>query len=251
MYTAEIVMNGVEADSMAKVINVLGKGICQPCKPPHGHSHCEILTLDVTGRNITRIRLPIYNGCGCPDALGWTVVRFRLRRNSIQFNQGCIVNLGTERTFYGFQICAMSVSSQLDSVSESTRKILHELIGASGVPRTHEIRNNQLCVGVNCNPSPNIPVPELAPFIGGYILLFCIAELPDFITLNPARFNPANSVIVKLRTRRSNTFQEAEDCSLGYSGHTAGSADGISFHEGGNYGNLLGERQLVHEQQYA
>lgn len=242
MHSTEIVVNGVKGNGMTEIINLLAKGVRQPRKPSHGHPHSEILTFNVAGRDVTRVRFSVDDSSSGPDALCWAIARFRFGGNSVEFNKGRIVDIRAKSTLHGFHVNAISVRSQLDTAGEPPCQILHKLKGTSGIPSSNKIGDNQFGIGINSNPSPNIPVPELAFLIGGYILLFRIAELPDFVTLNPARFNSANSVMVKLLTRCSDTFQEAEDCSLGYSSHTAGSADGISFHEGGNYGNLLGER---------
>ncbi len=242
MNTAEIVMNSIESYGMTKVINLFGESISQSGKSSHRHSHGQILTLNIAGRNVVGIRLSTDNSGSSTNAFCWTITSLRFRWDSVEFNQSRVVNIRTKSTFNRFQICSVAVSGKLDAIGKSFRKILHEFVSTSCISSSNETGNNQLGVSVYRNPSPNVSVPEFAPEFLWYVLLFCIAELPDFITLNPARPNPANSVIVKLCTRCSDTFQEAKDCAFGYSGHAAGSADGIPFHEGINYSNLLGAR---------
>jgi hypothetical protein len=128
---------------------------------------------------------------------------------------------------------------------------LHELIGAPGITLSHKVGNGQLCIGIHRRPRPYVPVSELALLFGGYVLLFCIAELPDFIALNPARLYTTYRAVVELNARRSQLFQESKDCVLGDIGHSASSPDGIPLNEGAYNGNLLGERESVHVFYYA
>jgi hypothetical protein len=128
---------------------------------------------------------------------------------------------------------------------------LYKFIGASRIPLSDKIRDCQLCIGVNCRPRPCISVSELAYLASWHVLLFGIAELPNFITLNPACLEAAYSAIMKFSARHSDVFQQSENRSLGYTCHPARSPDGIPFHESRYNGDLFGERESVHVQYYA
>ena len=48
----EVVMEEMESKSGLKAQEPFGEGIGESCKPTHPHAHCQVLTLDQTGRNV-------------------------------------------------------------------------------------------------------------------------------------------------------------------------------------------------------
>jgi hypothetical protein len=58
MYTAEIVMNGVKRDCMAKVINFLAESVGQPSEAPHLHSHGQVLAFNAACGDVAPVRTP-------------------------------------------------------------------------------------------------------------------------------------------------------------------------------------------------
>ena len=57
MHAAEIVMREVQSASGFQVRQLLRESIRQPSKPPHLHSHSQILPLDMRRANMLRVRV--------------------------------------------------------------------------------------------------------------------------------------------------------------------------------------------------
>lgn len=241
MYPAEIVMNGVEGYRMAKVIDFLGEPVGKSGKPPHGHSHGEVCSLNIAGGDVFGVWLSGYR-CGLRSKTDrWAIPDFILRL-AVNFDQRGVVDVAPESALDGFQIDLQPVSGQLHPVGETVSQVLHKFIGASSVTLSDEVGNGQLCIGINSHPSPHVTVAEDALFLNRDVLFLSVAELPDFIALNSVRFHTANSAVMEVSARRSQLFQESEDGALGNASHAAGGADGVSLNEGVYNGDLLGER---------
>jgi hypothetical protein len=57
MNPREVMMNMKQRERVHVVFNALAERICQACKPAHLHSHVEILSLNVAGADMLRIRV--------------------------------------------------------------------------------------------------------------------------------------------------------------------------------------------------
>src|SRR5216684_8384909 len=55
MNTAQIVIRKMQSDSGFQVLQFLAKGIGQPCKPSHCHSHGKVLPFHVTSADMFRV----------------------------------------------------------------------------------------------------------------------------------------------------------------------------------------------------
>jgi hypothetical protein len=96
------------------------------------------------------------------------------------------------------------------------------------------------------NPRPNVAVTELALFIGGNVLLFRIAELPDFVTLNPLALQVSQSAVLIVRARAAEITQKIQDSVLRHSGHSLCRIDGVAFYQRRDYLGLPCAVQSVH-----
>jgi hypothetical protein len=61
---------------------------------------------------------------------------------------------------------------------------MHELIGSARAACPDAPARNQFRIRVERNPSPHVSKAKLTLFISGHILVFGVAELPNFIALN-------------------------------------------------------------------
>lgn len=227
---------------MTQIINFLGEGIGQARKAPHGHPHGEIRPLDVACRDVSAARIARDRRRLCAKANRRTIAAFRLRSRAVQLGQRSVIHVTAECALNGVQIDAVSVRCELHAIGKATRHVLHEVVGALRIAGSDKVGDGQLGICINRRPCPSITVSELPALFLRHVLLLCVAELPDFIALNPARFHAAHCAVVKLRARRPHVFQEREDCALGDASHAAGGANRIAFHKGVHNGDLLGER---------
>ena len=140
------------------------------------------------------------------DALGWAVPNFLLTR-TINLNQLGIINVGSESAFDGIKVNAQAVCGELDAMREPFCQIVNEHLRRSRVTIAGHERRNQFCVRVNRNPSPNVSVSEFPFLFGGYVLLFRVAELPNFIALNPLAFQVAESAVLIIGAGDPHVFE--------------------------------------------
>jgi len=251
MHTAEVIVNSIEGNGVAKVFNLLAEAVRQPREPSHRHSHREVHSFDVAGRDMLAVGMACDGCSGGSEALRRAVARLGFNRLAVNLDQRGVVDFSTKGTFHGVQINAVPIGSELHAIGESRSQVLHELVSTTRVTQAHEIGDRQLGICVNCGPGPHITVAEDAFPVSGNVLRFRIAELPDFVTLNPARLYSAYHAVVKFCAGLSYVFEQAQDCSLGYTCKPARSPDGISFNQSINDTNLFGERKYVHVQYYA
>lgn len=136
MNTAKVVMNGVKSNRMTRVVYLLGESIRQSRKPSHRRPHGQVFTFGVAGRNGPRIWLSANNRSSSSSVLRRTVTLFCFRRSPIALNQGCVIDIRSKGALNSNQVCFVSVSSELNPVSKSSRKILRRLKCTSSISRS-------------------------------------------------------------------------------------------------------------------
>lgn len=251
MDTAEIIVDSIKRNRMAKVLNLLAESVRQAGKPSHGHPHREVLPFDIACRNVASVRFAT-NHSGCSSkTYGRAITPLGFDGRPVNLRQRGIVNISPKSPFDGIKVCPMSVCGQLHPMGKASGQIVHKLVSRCAITRSDKVRNGQLGIGVNSNPRPDAPIPKLPLFLSRNIFVFGIAKLPNFITLNATGFHVSHCAVVKFSARRSKVFQETKDCSFSHASHTARGTNGVPFNEGAYNGNLLGERESVHVQYYA
>ena len=74
----EVIIHVMKRKMKSVILNFLTKGIRQPGKPPHPHSHRSIIAFNIAGGNRLKIRFPGDRRCLAPGTARWTVARFFL-----------------------------------------------------------------------------------------------------------------------------------------------------------------------------
>jgi len=100
MNPTKVVVHEVESDRMAVVLNLLGKGVSEPRKPPHRHAHRQVLALHETGRYMLGVGNAADSLHVTPDA-GCRAVASIRRIIAIDLVQHGIVRIAAERLFHG------------------------------------------------------------------------------------------------------------------------------------------------------
>jgi hypothetical protein len=77
----------------------------------------------------------------------------------------------------------MRVSGQLDAIGEAASEIVHEVVGRTRIAVADVPARNQLCLGVDRRPRPDI-APTLLALVGGHVLLFAAYERPNLVALD-------------------------------------------------------------------
>lgn len=73
MDAPEVVEHEVQSYGMAQILNLLAKGVGKAGKAPHGHTHGQVLALDVRCGNGLLVRVPDHLPLANPAALAKAV----------------------------------------------------------------------------------------------------------------------------------------------------------------------------------
>ena len=131
MNAREVMMNMKQGESVHMVLNLLAERIRQASETAHLHSHVEILSLNVAGRNVFLI-----GGADNLDALGALTLRravalLCLRIVAVHLHKLREVDVRFERIRHGVQIHLMAVRGQLDAIRQTRRNVLDKRAATS------------------------------------------------------------------------------------------------------------------------
>jgi hypothetical protein len=174
------------------VLDTLAKGVRQSRKPSHAHSHGEVCPFNVAGRNVPRVRIALERLFPGPYALGRTVAGLCIGgdgRDAIQLDELGEVNAMRESALHSIQIGTMPVRGQLDAVGKAAGNIIHEDVRALGIPATYQPRDDQLAIGIQGRPRPDIARAFRRILGVGEVLGLRVAERPDFVALDALGFD--------------------------------------------------------------
>lgn len=91
----------------------------------------------------------------------------------------------------------MAACGHLDPVSKPVGYLLHEGAGVVCIPTAYRIGDDQLVVGVQAGPRPQIARLGRRSLGGLYVPLLAVNEGPDFITLDPLGTDTPDRFIVE------------------------------------------------------
>jgi len=156
-----------------------------------------------------------------------------------------VVDLACKSILDGLKVGLESVRGKLHTVGQTLRQVVHEVVSGSGISCANIPTRNQLSIGVHRNPSPNIP-PTLRPLLGTDILLLGSNEGPYLVGLNPLASEVAEGAILIARASAAQVAKKFVNRVAGNPGHSADSADAVSFNEGCYYPSPYLNRELIH-----
>src|SRR5664279_3274859 len=110
------------------------------------------------------------------------ISRIVLRRSTIYFLQLRVINICSEGILNRIEVSAVTVCCDLHAVPDSASAIFHELFRPSAIAPTYEIRDYELCLGVDSDPRPHI-APALHFLFRADILRLRTHEAPNLIGL--------------------------------------------------------------------
>ena len=251
MNLAEVVIHEVQRDGMRVHFDLLGEGIGQPGKSAHVHPHREVLPLDVAGRDVPFVRVACDRGRLDARNLRWRVAVGRAtcvdEAPVVLFEHG-VVHVDTEGVVHGIQVDFQLVGRKLDSVSQTRSYVLHEVVADGGGPLTKHVGNDQLAVGVDSRPRPDIA--PLSAFVVRHVLGLGSDEAPNLVALNPLALEAPHMGIVVGRAGRPQVAEQLFHGHAGDAGQTSGSSQAVAFNQGGNDGGAAVGAQLIHNRQY-
>src|SRR6266849_1702420 len=246
MNPAEVIVHIMKRDRMLKVLQFFRKAVRQPSEPTHGHSHSEVLSLNIACGDMVEVRqtsndrlASSYTNCRTVSDLSafWRV--------PVNLRQHRVVNFASKRIFDGCQIGAMTVSRQLYSVRKALFQIMHEVISAACVALADKPAGNKFRVRIEGNPCPAI-ARAFSLLLGRAILFLRINKIPDFITLDSLTRKVAKRFVLIIRTGAPKIAQQFHDGRTMDASYSLNRAEGIAFDQSSNHPLALFNAQLVH-----
>src|SRR5439155_2764046 len=135
-------------------------------------------------------------------------------------------------------------------VRHTTREIVHEDLRVLALTLANEPRRDELRVAVDGDPRPYIPRTELAPALGGNVLLLRADIAPDLVTFDTLAGKIAQHGVLILARRAPESQKERLDRVLRDSCHAHGRANRIALNEHRYDGCLTVTTQVVDVKQY-
>jgi hypothetical protein len=120
------------------------------------------------------------------------------------------------------------------------------VVGCIAVPVADVPARNELGIGANRRPRPNIAA-TLALFVGRNIPLFAANKIPNLVALDALAGQVAESFVLIGRTSRAEINQELHDSRAMHTRHASRSAKRIALDQAGSYPSAVRGGKLVHE----
>lgn len=229
MHTAIVVVHVMESDSVTVVLGFLAESVCEPGKPARRHSQGQVLPFDVTGADVIRVGIPKDRLHLAADALAWRIAPlFFAGRYAVNLLELRIVHFYPESALNSFEVRLVRVRGHLNPASDAAGAIFHELHGPTRIPATDKVGNDQLGIGVNSDPRPDIS-PSVILLLRRGIFLFAANKRPNFIALQPFHAKIADMEIMERGASRSHVRQQLHNRILSRSRHPACCSNGAAF----------------------
>jgi hypothetical protein len=90
----------------------------------------------------------------------------------------------------------VTVRGELHPTRETTRQIVHEIVGRYRATVADHPGKNHFGVAIERGPGPHVPRSDRRGLGSGDVLLLGVAEAPDFIALDALRLDVADRLIV-------------------------------------------------------
>lgn len=208
MNAGEIVVHHVERNGGGMILDFFRESIRKPGEAPHPHPHREILTFNVAGVDMIRVRLTDDRVALAGNAF-WRAVA------ALAVSVALFVNLHQLSVVYAFakdlddggKVCPQSVRAKLNAIRQTTSQIRHEHFSGFWITLPEGPAWDQLCIGVNRRPGPNV---ARNPFLGNILRevpLFAVAESPYLIDLDAPTGKLAERGMLKTGADRAQLHQ--------------------------------------------
>ena len=244
---AKIVVHVMERNGVLQVFEFLREGIRQAREPAHRHSHGQILSLNIAGRNVVVIGCAANNRLASAHANCGTVTSFRrFWRTAVNLLQHSKINFAAKAIFDRAQIRAMPVSRQLNAICQPIFQIVHEVIRASRVTLPDKPARHEFAVRIKRNPRPHVP-RALRFVLCRAILFFGINKRPDFVTLQALALQIAKNLVLIFRAGAAKIAEQFHNRRAMDACHAGDSAQRITLDQGRNYSRPFFSSQLVHD----
>lgn len=156
------------------------------------HTDCEVLALDIAGRDMGNVGIALAADFLDPGAFGGAVAPRRSDRRALELHELGEVHVVAETALNRFKVGTMAVRRKLHAIGETVAQIVHKHHGALARTVADMVAHDQLGIGINRGPRPHVASAFRGCSRARHVLLLGVAERPGFIALNAARLHVAN-----------------------------------------------------------
>ena len=243
--SAEIVMHVMESNRVLQILKFLAESVSQSRESAHRHSHGQILSLDVAGRNMFAGGTSDNSGLASAYAYCGTVSDLGVSSGAVYLLELCIVNVATKGFSDTPQISNVTIRCELHPVSQAAFEVTHEVVGVGGRAPTYHPTGNELCIRVNGNPSPYIASAFGLLFFAA-ILVLRVNKAPNLITLDALEREIAKSLVLVFGASAAKVTQQLHDRCAMEASHSGNRSQRVALDQGGNDLLPLIDAQSVH-----
>lgn len=243
--TNEVVVHVEQSDGMGVIFNLFAEGIRQPREPADVHPHREILPLHVRRADVLRVRVARNRHLHAAFACGRAIAGIRLDA-AVNLHKHRVVDVTPEGIFDGRQVHLLPVRRQLNPIGQAISHILQEGRRATGIAQADQPAQDELRLCINRDERPDIAHRATRGIGGGDVPLLRANERPYFIHLDALRGHVADGCVLVSGARGPDIREQAQNRPLRHARQTRRGPDRAALDQSRNDGNLLGNRQAVH-----
>ena len=180
----EIVVHVVNRQRCDVVLYFFRERVCQASEPTHRHAHGEVLTFDITGRDVLRIRVPDLWFLLASDALRRRVAHIGaalIDRAAVHLHQDRIVHIAVKGLIDRKQVQPVTISAQLNAVCHAAREIVYKCLRRAPIAPTNPPEQTSL---VSASIATQVQVSPACGFFSRIlgVTLACLAPTKDQIS---------------------------------------------------------------------
>ena len=246
MNPAKVVVHVMERNRVLQILQLFTERIGQSRESTDRHSHRQILALNVAGGYVIIVGIAADDRFARSHAHSGTVTCFQpVRRVAVNLLQHRKVNFFPERILNRFQVRAMAIGRELHAISEACFQVLDEMMSSACMATPNEPARHKFGIRVKRNPSPNVS-RSFHLLLDVAILLFCINEGPNLITLDALTFQIHENLVLIFRASAAKIAEKFDDGIFGNPRHSNSSANAVALDQTGNNRRPFLGAQFVH-----
>ena len=236
----KVVVHVVDRQRRQMILDLLAKGIRQSGETAVVHPDSEVLALDIAGADFLRVRASLdclrFTADACRGAVAALAIGVDL---PVHLDEHGVVDVVAECCINRLQVRLVAVAGQLHAIGKAWRKVFHKGACRARITLADHEAGNQLCIGVDGYPRPDVATVALFEFLGRHLLLLTAHEAPKLIDLNQFAGKVHQRLVHVLGTGRAKLYQKLRNRIFGNAGHAYCRTDRASLNQGANHLNLL------------
>src|ERR1700682_1671095 len=234
MYPTEVEKGHLQVNGGFQVVQRFAEAQRKTRKAPEVCPNAQVGPFNVTGRDITRIRVSADwdRDCGFYVRGAVPVRGFSVRR-AIEFEKLGKVNVSPKVIFDGGNIASQSVSRDLKPSNNPLAQIADKIISTHGVTFRSQVGQNEF--GFTVDRHPDVGIAPLARIVRSKMLFLGVDEGPQLIGFHKSRMNSAHSAVKDVSALLPDSQKQGKNRALVDAYETRYGTDAHSFHKQTDY----------------